>query len=1337
MRVNAETFVESLASIHILPDADLAAIRQLLLPANLGADAEALARDLIRQGKLTRFQASHIYQGRGKGLLFGDYVVLDKLGQGGMGQVFKAQHRRMKRIVALKLLPANMTSSERNVQRFYQEVEVAAKLTHPNIVTAYDAGESRGQHYLIMEYVEGKDLSAYVEKNGPLTVDQAVNCVLQAARGLEYAHKQGIVHRDIKPSNLLLDRQGIVKILDMGLARVERSDSSPEGVAKELTESGQTMGTVDYMAPEQALDTRTADFRADIYSLGCTLYRVLIGKPVFPGETMVQKILAHRERPIPSLRAAREDVPLALDQLFSRMLAKSPDDRIQPMNAIVSALEKLNAGVDPEESSVFLTEELPEDELEGLFKSLRASSAAGSSINKRGGSETTQKILVVTDIERASGATAKSKAIIGKVPPHVAIGACTIVAIAALVIALFFQQGGPDQAASPRPAVAVEDTHPSRTKKTRPTKKSKSATTASAKVKPVPVDGGPPNDSPVPLAKTPPTPPAAAKPKPEPAKPEPAKLAIPPAPDRLTEPVDLVKRVDVKKHRKTGEWSIDGSALVANDKQGGRSGITLPFIPPDEYDLTLAFESPLVKDGVISMNLFVGGRTIAATFSKIWCGIGTLDGLEYSGNVSSRSTRRIEANKPLTIVCAVRKGRVFANIDGEPVIDWSGDIDRLSPPIFGVTGSPLGLACWGMCRFRKVEIAPPSLRLPVYAPVDLLARVNIERDVVSGDWKRERTGIVVSPAPGATQLALPLVRPNEYVLTAVVERMNGGDAFGVCLPSLGQPVAAFFDGDQLAVSGLSTVGNMPFGANPTTHKEKCLLIPGRQHTIVCTVRRDLIETQCDGRTIFTWTKAIGHLGGAPVAGFRFLEHLWVGSISTGWRISKLALAPLDFEKLPVPPTDQLSESREEIRELASPAHATNASINVKTSTVETLLREAAEALDHPTRRYVLFDESLRLAGEIGDLPLAMNAAEGLAGVFDVDQRQIEKQLLIDIFKANRSTSAKHRLLTDVLKCFERAIAEERYDLADDLRVSGLKGGSRDQQRELQKEFKALGVELGVWKAEYDAYRKALDTLAAKADDRDAHAAVGRYLCFVRNDWSRGLALWEKGADPDWQELVNLELAESKETDEQVALGEQWWEISGEAATPLKWLYMERADFWYRQAISKATGKTSATIDQHRRKVALERKHSGNAFAPRHPLDSTKIGDHWFKFYPDPIRWHTAVAICEKLGGQIACPKTPDENLALAQFLLAQPEAKKTGKIVCWLGATDEEKNGDFRWLDGTPLAPPNFVNWQPGKPKNDGHWVGMTAVAETGGRVTGMWSDYADSGRFFVCEWDR
>ncbi len=213
----------------------------------------------------------------------------------------------------------------------------------PNIVAAYDADEANGVHFLVMEYVEGKDLSALVKRNGPFPVSKAVNYVLQAAKGLEFAHGEGVVHRDIKPANLLLDKKGVVKILDMGLARIEAvGDVATQA---ELTGTGTIMGTVDYMAPEQGLSTKHADARADIYSLGCTLHYLLIGKPAYGGETVAAKLVAHHNQPIPDLRQLRDDVPKQLQAAFRKMVAKKMEDRYQTMTEVVADLEKCQSSL--------------------------------------------------------------------------------------------------------------------------------------------------------------------------------------------------------------------------------------------------------------------------------------------------------------------------------------------------------------------------------------------------------------------------------------------------------------------------------------------------------------------------------------------------------------------------------------------------------------------------------------------------------------------------------------------------------------------------------------------------------------------------------------------------------------------------------------------------------------------------------------------------------------------------------------------------------------------------------------------------------------------------------
>jgi serine/threonine protein kinase len=262
----------------------------------------------------------------------GDYRLLRKIGSGGMGTVYLAEHERMGRTVALKVLRPEVQRDPQLMQRFDREVRAAASLNHPNIVAALDARESQGVHFLITEFVDGTDLDRLVRTNGPVSAADATEMLIQVARGLQYAHERGVIHRDIKPANLLRDRAGVVRILDMGLARIDAGEDH-SGTA--LTSSGIIMGTAAYMAPEQARNTRRADARSDLYSLGCTLYFLIHGQPPYSGETAIDVLLAHATLPVPKLSAGRTDVPPELEAIYGRMMAKDPDERFASVSELL------------------------------------------------------------------------------------------------------------------------------------------------------------------------------------------------------------------------------------------------------------------------------------------------------------------------------------------------------------------------------------------------------------------------------------------------------------------------------------------------------------------------------------------------------------------------------------------------------------------------------------------------------------------------------------------------------------------------------------------------------------------------------------------------------------------------------------------------------------------------------------------------------------------------------------------------------------------------------------------------------------------------------------------
>jgi hypothetical protein len=264
------------------------------------------------------------------------YHVLEMLGSGGMGTVFKAEHRLMRRIVALKVIHAELLATPGGVERFRQEARAAALLSHPNIATAYDADQAGSTHFLVMEFAEGETLDRVLQRRGPLPWPEACGLIRQVAQGLQHACERAMVHRDLKPANLLLTPQGQVKILDFGLARLL---SEAPSAGSRITPAGAVVGTPQYLAPEQARDPQAADIRADLYSLGCTWYEMLTGQPPFPQGTLLQQLLAHQDRAARPLTDFRTDLPAQMAGILQRLLEKDPAKRWQTPAELLKALE--------------------------------------------------------------------------------------------------------------------------------------------------------------------------------------------------------------------------------------------------------------------------------------------------------------------------------------------------------------------------------------------------------------------------------------------------------------------------------------------------------------------------------------------------------------------------------------------------------------------------------------------------------------------------------------------------------------------------------------------------------------------------------------------------------------------------------------------------------------------------------------------------------------------------------------------------------------------------------------------------------------------------------------
>jgi serine/threonine protein kinase len=364
--MNRQTFLRCLQQSGLISEQASLEVAARLSDSDRAVD---LARALVAQEFLTRFQARRLLAGKFKRLVLGQYRILDLLGQGGMGRVFKAVHATMERVVAIKVLSPQLLTSSLALDLFRREVRAAAQLHHPNIVTAFDADEAKGVHYLVMEYVEGPSLYHLVKEQGPPPLDLTCRLIRQAAEALQYAHDKGMVHRDIKPTNLLLsglagwqrrkgeaggqgwtlpaDLSPVLKVVDFGLARV-RPGKGAVGAETILARTGNILGTLDYISPEQAHDFHSADIRADLYSLGCTFYYALTGQVPFPNCAPLAKVAKHlMDQPRP-VRDLRPEVPAAVVAIVQKLMAKDRSQRFQTPAELIRALAAFGGpGVSP------------------------------------------------------------------------------------------------------------------------------------------------------------------------------------------------------------------------------------------------------------------------------------------------------------------------------------------------------------------------------------------------------------------------------------------------------------------------------------------------------------------------------------------------------------------------------------------------------------------------------------------------------------------------------------------------------------------------------------------------------------------------------------------------------------------------------------------------------------------------------------------------------------------------------------------------------------------------------------------------------------------------------
>ena len=1045
------------------------------------------------------------------------YRIVRLLGRGGMGSVYEAHHERMDRRQALKVINTELVDNPEALLRFEEEIKAVAKLDHPNIARAYDAESFGSLQTIVMEFVPGQTLHEFLKKRGRLSVVEACRCVRQACLGLQHAHERGIVHRDLKPQNLMLARDsGVVKILDFGLAKIVSENKALRG----LTKANMTMGTYEYSAPEQALDAARADIRADIYSLGCTIYYLIAGVLPFDYnsgyDTDAKLLLAHQNETPRPLCEVRPETPRELSELVDRMLAKNPADRPQTPGDVAKALLPFAKGA--------TTGPTPEKKVDP--------GRAEASAETRHGAGTLGPRARTTS--PSAGATTKwSLNWPPNVPRNRLIAAGVAAALFGLVLfAVLIKMRTPDgtlvvELLDPEATVQVLNAQGKLLieQKAGAEKVEISVVPGKGKLRVVKngvellaqefslVSGGretikarfvPPVASAAPIVKTEPLPlPAASAvgsmpltvhrgPEEIVSVPKPQAI-FPPATQAGGPDTDLLRLIDPKRDAVAGEWKCDGKTLITG--AGVRDRLEIPFEAPAEYRLTMVAYCRSHREG-LQLGLVAGSVQVLAIldgWSKTGTCLGTIDGrdgIQFASETHCGSVLR--DGEQNVIKCEVRANRISVDCNGTRVIDWTGAFNRLSlDPLWRVNHAKyLFIGSWEThFEISKLELSPLWAENAPGTVDASSGRASVPETPSSPDRR---------PPAGPKGDASPAGPPAEPPAAPVV-----------AAPPPSQP-------EEPAPHG----GNLPIPDEASQERAR--------------------------------------------------------------KLAKEAFG------------DELSNAK---------------SSSEKQTLAKKLIQQAAEAKKDPAAQYVLLELARGTAVEAGDGAGSFDAIDKLADLFQIDSFAMKQQTLAGFAKTARSPAAHKAVAEKALAVMEEANRGGDLDVAGQLGKIALAEALNAHEKELAQRVRDRVKEAERAAEESVAVEAAVNTLKEKPDDPDANATVGRHKCLAEGKWDAGLPMLAKGSDNALKDLAAKDLQRPAKADDQVAMGDAWWDWGAKEEGGVKKQAQGRAGYWYQVALPEATGLVKTKIDK--RLAEAHASHSGSTrdgLLSLSPEDQTVVSD---------------------------------------------------------------------------------------------------------------------------------